>query len=240
MAPRLHIWSAVFPPTLRDEALWVRSFDSWTYVTLAPVRTLLVVRSNEDEPAAWAAALDNDGVAFAAIFDLHRDRVYRHALRMTSNVHDAEDVTAATFLELWRRRSSVRVVDGSVLPWLLVTTTNLARNLVRGLRRYRALITTLPRCEGARSAEDVALDRIEEMRIATQVRKALVTLSPSDAALITLTMFEHYSPGQAAATLGISDGAARTRLHRARTRMATALGAFSTAVGDDTTKEKSR
>jgi len=240
IAPRLHIWSAVFPPTLRDEALWVRSFDSWTYVTLAPVRTLLVVRSNEDAPAAWAAALDNDGVAFAAIFDLHRDRVYRHALRMTSNVHDAEDVTAATFLELWRRRSSVRVVDGSVLPWLLVTTTNLARNLVRGLRRYRALITTLPRCEGARSAEDVALDRIEEMRIATQVREALVTLSPSDAALITLSMFEHYSPGQAAAALGISDGAARTRLHRARTRMATALGAFSTAAGDDTTKEKSR
>ena len=218
----------------------MRSSDSWTCVTLAPVRTLLVVRSNEDEPAAWAAALGNDGDAFAAIFDLHRDRIYHHALRMTANVHDAEDVTAATFLELWRRRRSVRVVEGSVLPWLLVTATNLARNLARGLRRYRTLIAALPRSEDPRSAEDVALERIEEMRLAARVREALSTLAPSDAALISLTMFEHYAPAQAAAALGISDGAARTRLHRARTRMATALEALATADCDDTTKEKSR
>lgn len=99
-----------------------------------------MVRSNGDEPAAWAAALGNDSDAFAVIFDLHRDRVYRLSLRMTANVHDAEDVTAAAFLELWRHRRSVRVVEGSVLPWLLVTATNLARNLAHGLRRYRALI----------------------------------------------------------------------------------------------------
>ena len=218
----------------------MRSSDSWTCVTLAPVRTLLVVRSNEDEPAAWAAALDNNGDAFAAIFDLHRGRVYHHALRMTANVHDAEDVTAATFLELWRRRKSVRVVQGSVLPWLLVTATNLARNLSRGLRRYRALIAGLPRADDSRSAEDVALERIEEMRIAAQVREALGALAPSDAALISLTVFEHYSPAQAAVALGISDGAARTRLHRARTRMATNLEALAIADRDDTTKEKSQ
>ena len=199
-----------------------------------------MVRSIRDEPAAWVAALGNDGDAFAAIFDQHRDRVYRHALRMTANVHDAEDVTAGAFLELWRRRKAIRVVDGSVLPWLLVTATNLARNLTRGLRRYRALIVALPRAQDARSAEDVALERIEKMRIAAQVREALSTLAPSDAALITLTMFEHYSPAQAAAALGISDGAARTRLHRTRTRMATALGALAIADFDNTTKEESR
>ena len=232
--------SAIFQPTLQGDVSCARSSDSRIRVTLAPVRTLIVGRSISDEPAAWAAALDNDGNAFAAIFDLHRDRVYRHALRMTANVHDAEDVTAATFLELWRRRRSVRVVDGSVLPWLLVTTTNLARNLARSLRRYRALIAALPRAKDARSAEDNALERIEEMRIAAQVRGALGTLAPPDAALITLTMFEHYSPAQAAAALGISDGAARTRLHRARARMATALETLAAADYDDTMKEKSR
>ena len=159
---------------------------------------------------------------------------------MTANVHDAEDVTAATFLELWRRRKSVRVVEGSVLPWLLVTATNLARNLARGLRRYQSLIRALPRAEDARSAEDVALDQIEETRIAAQVREALGALAPSDAALISLTVFEHYSPAQAAVALGISDGAARTRLHRARTRMAATLEALASADRDDTTKEKSQ
>jgi len=221
-------------------ALGVRSSDSWNRVTLAPVRTVQMVRSIGDEEAAWAAVLGNDGDSFVAIFDQHRNRVYRHALRLTANVPDAEDVTAGAFLELWRRRKSVRVVDGSVLPWLLVTTTNLARNLTRGLRRYRTLIAALPRSEVGQSAEDVALERIEELRTAERVRDALSGLSPSDAALITLTMLEHYSPAQAAAALGISDGAARTRIYRARTRMATALGSLAIADFDNTTKEESR
>ena len=196
--------------------------------------------SNEDEAIAWAAVLSNDGDAFVAIFDQHRNRVFRHALRMTANVHDAEDVTAGAFFELWRRQKSVRVVDGSVLPWLLVTTTNLARNLTRGLRRYRSLIASLPRADVARSAEDVALEQIEELRVVAQVREALIGLSPSDAALITLTTFEHYSPAQAAAVLGITDGAARTRLSRARTRMAEVLATLEDSETAITTKETSR
>jgi RNA polymerase sigma-70 factor (ECF subfamily) len=204
------------------------------------VRTVLVVRSIGDEATAWAAVLGNDGNAFVTIFDQHRDRVFRHALRMTANVHDAEDVTAGAFLELWRRRKAVRVVEGSVLPWLLVTTTNLARNLTRSLRRYRTLIAALPRADVTRSAEDVALEQIEEFRIVAQVRDALSGLSPPDAALITLTMFEHYSPAQAAVALGITDGAARTRLHRARTRMAAALGTLEDDENVNVTKETNR
>ena len=209
-------------------------------VTLVPMRTVLVVRSSEDEATAWAAVLDSDSDAFVAIFDKHRDRVYRHALRITENVHDAEDVTAGAFLELWRRQKAVRVVDGSVLPWLLVTTTNLARNLARSLRRYRSILAALPRAENARSAEEVALDQIEEVRISAQVREALHTLTPSDAGLITLIVFEHFSHSQAALALGISDGAVRTRLHRARTRIATLLSESEDESNINTSKEANR
>jgi RNA polymerase sigma-70 factor (ECF subfamily) len=189
------------------------------------------VKIGEDETIAWANVLRNDGDAFGAIFDHHRDRTYRHALRLTANVHDAEDVTAGAFLELWRRRTSVRVVDGSVLPWLLVTTTNLSRNVTRGLRRYRALIAALPRAEVAQSAEEAALVQIEATRLAAEVQDALNGLSSSDAALIALTMFEGYSPAQVATALGISEGAARTRLHRARSRMAEVLGIVEGKTG---------
>jgi RNA polymerase sigma-70 factor (ECF subfamily) len=132
------------------------------------------------------------------------------------------------------------VVDGSILPWLLVTATNVARNLARSLRRHRALIGALPRAEAARSAAEIAVERIEEERVSEQVRQSLGSLSTADATLLTLTMFEHFSPAQAAAALGISDGAARTRLHRARTRMATALGASLAGDRDNTTKEETR
>lgn len=198
------------------------------------------MRSVGDEATVWAAVLRNDSDAFVTIFDQHRDRVFRHALRMTANVHDAEDVTAGAFFELWRRQKSVRVVDGSVLPWLLVTTTNLARNLTRGLRRYRALIDSLPRAQSVSSAEDVALEHFEELRVAAQVKEALSGLSATDAALITLITFEHYSPAQVAAALGITDGAARTRLSRARSRMAEVVVASDNDENAAATKEKSR
>ena len=157
---------------------------------------------------------------------------------MTANVHDAEDVTAAAFLELWRRRKSVRLVNGSVLPWLLVTTTNQARNVARSLRRYRALLASLPRGEDMQSAEVETLQRIEVTRISAQLREALQSLNPPDAALIALVAFEHYSNAQAAAALGISEGAARTRLHRARARLAGAIGTSGAADDGILTKEE--
>lgn len=169
-----------------------------------------------------------EGEAFAVVFDLHRERVYRHALRLNGNAHDAEDVTAGAFLELWRRRTSVRLVDGSVLPWLLVTTTNLSRNAARSLRRYRTFLGSLPRSGPAAGPGDGAFEQIEDAGAAAQIRQALRSLSDLDGALVALTAFEGFSPAQAASVLGISDGAARARLHRARSKVAAAL---STSAG---------
>jgi RNA polymerase sigma-70 factor (ECF subfamily) len=83
------------------------------------------------------------------------------------------------------------------------------------------------------------LEKIEELRLATNLRQAMRTLSSDDVALITLTTFEHLSSTQVGAALGISTVAARTRLHRARTRLAVALEALGPAGGNFMTKEKS-
>ena len=88
-----------------------------------------------DEATTWQRALSGEGAAYASLFREHQGRVYRRALSIVEDVHGAEDVTSATFFELWRKRSSVRVVEGSILPWLLATTINLARNYRRGSLR---------------------------------------------------------------------------------------------------------
>jgi RNA polymerase sigma factor (sigma-70 family) len=193
-------------------------------VTLDRWWTLRSVPSNESESSAWASARRGDGEAFASIFDRHSDRIYRHARRLTHNHSDAEDVVAAAFLELWRRRSGVRVVGGSVLPWMLVTTTNLARNRARGLRRYRSMLTKLPRSSLTPGADQSAAEKMHSDEVVIRVQRALRNLKPKDAALVALTMYEGYTPAQAAETLGITPGNARTRLHRARNHMAQELG----------------
>ncbi len=75
----------------------------------------------ERDEDVWHDVLEGDARQFGLIWDRHRDRVLRHLLKTGALSADAEDLTAIVFLELWRRRASVRFVDGSLLPWLIVT-----------------------------------------------------------------------------------------------------------------------
>lgn len=170
-----------------------------------------------DESALWARACSGDGEALGAIFDLHQRRVYRHALWVLGNVHDAEDATATTFLELWRKRRDVREVDGTVLPWLLVTTANVCRNARRTQRRYRTLLSALPRSETAASAEEEAVSRADLFEgIDPALAEQLRGLPRGTLGLFMLTAVEGYSVAEAARAVGVSHGAAKTRLSRAR------------------------
>ena len=76
-----------------------------------------------DDRDLWARACAGDGGAFGVLFDRHHGRVRRHAARLVEDATDVDDVAAAAFLELWRRRRQVRIVDDSVLPWLLAPET---------------------------------------------------------------------------------------------------------------------
>lgn len=164
----------------------------------------------------WAAASAGDADAFGLVFDVYQARAYRHACRLVGDVTQAQDVTATAFLELWRRRSEVRVVDGSVLPWLLVTVTNVARNTRRSTRRYRALLERLPRPDPIRDIAEEALDRPGFAGLAPDLAARLATLKPLDQALLSLVVLEGYSIADAAEAIGLTQGAAKTRLSRAR------------------------
>lgn len=172
------------------------------------------MKDEQDDSSLWALAQRNDGAGFAGLFDRHRARVYRRALSLIGDPHDAEDVTATAFYELWRKRKTVALVSGSVLPWLLVTTVNLARNTRRAAGRYRTLLAKLPR-----SDEPVPATDAEEIEVRQRLRNSLRGLSPTDAALLVLTTLEDMPVWQAAQALGLKPPAARVRLHRTRKRL---------------------
>ena len=178
--------------------------------------TLLDVTAS-DGAALWRDALEGDERAFGELFRLHRDAAFRQALRFCSEAADAEEVAAAAFFELWRHRHRVRVVEGSVLPWLLVTVANLGRNGLRGSLRREALLRRLV-ADHDRSAVP-SYDQIDVLGLRLEVRAALRRLPALDAMLVTMTALEGYSSVEAAAALGIAEGSARMRLHRARVRL---------------------
>ena len=163
------------------------------------------------DAADWAHAVAGDGEAFGRIFDRHRDRVRRHGQRLAPTIDDVEDLVALTFLEAWRRRRSVRVVDGSVLPWLLVTASNVARNQQRAARRHRALLAKLPPAstvpDPARRDESGVVARLDELSVA-------------DRQVLVLCVLEGFSEREAAEALGVPPGTVKSRLSRARRRLA--------------------
>ncbi len=182
-----------------------------------------VNRLSEDE-TDWVLAVRGEGEAFGRVFDRHRERVRRHSTRLVPALDDAEDVVAIVFFEAWRKREAVRFVDGSLLPWLLVTATNVARNQVRASRRHGVLLSRLPSQEPvpdhAASFDDGPASR------------ALRQLSLSDQRVITLCVLHDLSEKDAAAALGVAAGTVKSRLSRAKGRLAKLLADHSSSRTD--------
>jgi RNA polymerase sigma-70 factor (ECF subfamily) len=170
-----------------------------------------------DDATLWARARAGDGRAFGELFDRHHDRVFRAALRAL-DAADAEDAVAATYLELWRLRERARLVDGSLLPWLLATVHNVARNLARSRRRYRAFLARIPADDAVRSPEELTVAEFEAFERGRRAASLLAQLSRADSQVLTLAGVDELSIPQLAATLGISVDAAKQRLSRARRR----------------------
>lgn len=157
----------------------------------------------------WRRASRGDGESFGVIFDRHRARVHRHARALTEIAADADDVVAMTFLEAWRCRERVRFVDGSMLPWLLRTTTNVASNMRRSTRRYTAMLARL-------SPEPHVDDHANRDFGDGLGMRSLRSLPLHHQQVITLCVLEGLTVDEAAAALGVRAGTVKSRLSRAR------------------------
>jgi RNA polymerase sigma factor (sigma-70 family) len=163
----------------------------------------------------WQTALSGRNDGLARIFERHQQRIFRHSIALVPTPDDAKDVVAITFLEAWRRRTQVRFVDDSLLPWLLVTATHSARNISRSARRYRDLLERVPPSpEAADPAE--AFDTGPAM-------SALAGLSEAHRNVVTLCIIEGLPMADAALVLRVPVGTVKSRLHVAKRVLADRL-----------------
>jgi RNA polymerase sigma factor (sigma-70 family) len=152
---------------------------------------------------------------FRAVFESTYPVLARYARRHGLSASDADDLVAETYEIAWRRLDVVPPSD-EALPWLLGVSRNLLRNRRRRLWRDRSLLQRL----GPPPDTDMGLPTVSWQ----DIRRALDRLSGEDRELILLIAWDGLEPTQAATVLGLTPGAARTRLHRARSRMADLLG----------------
>lgn len=182
------------------------------------------------DAALWEAAAAGEDEAFGALFDRHASAVYNFLARRTADWSLAEDLTAAVFLQAWRRRGDIVFDRDSALPWLLGVARLMVRNAMRSRTRYQSalsrvgasLLTSAP---NVTDPADMVVDRLESERQLASLREAIAGLPARQREVIELCVYAGLDQQAAAIALGVSVGIVKSRLHRARQRLASELRA---------------
>jgi RNA polymerase sigma factor (sigma-70 family) len=168
---------------------------------------------------------------FGQLYDRHFPDIYRYiASRLGPG--DADDVTAETFIDAFRRRGSFDPARGSVRPWLFGIATRLVAQHRRAeARRYRALARTPADPDPGGHDDRVAAVVSAQARRGPLLR-ALAALSEPDRDVLLLIALGGLSYEEVAAALSIPPGTVASRLSRARRKVRDALGALPSAGAD--------
>lgn len=158
------------------------------------------------------AAQRGDHDAFGKLYEEHVRDVYRYALRMLRDTTGAEDITQDVFTLAWANRADIKIVDRSLLPWLLVTARNLSLNRLKRTNRQAGSIDSTEAVDPRPGPEAVLVDR----QLADSIQDAVARLSPGDQLLYRLCLVDELSYRDAAAELGTTTGTVRNRLSRLR------------------------
>ena len=167
-----------------------------------------------------ARARKGDRAALEAVLATVAPSVHRFGLRMCKNVHDAEDVLQDTLINV---ANHLRDFEGrsSLSSWVFALTRSACTRKRRGLKNRPPVGD-----ERLADAPDLAPSpeaRAADQELASALSGALDGLSDDHREVILLRDVEGLSAPEAASSLGISVDALKSRLHRAREALRTAL-----------------
>ncbi|MFD7922760.1 RNA polymerase sigma factor [Streptomyces sp. NPDC059740] len=178
-------------------------------------------RTEEDEAGRERARIRaGDRQAFSALYEEHARGVYQHALRLTGDWAAAEEVLSETFLAAWRTRERIEPEGGSLRPWLYGIATHKALGVQRGRKRLSAFLGRRPEPEPVADFAQETAERIDDARRLAAVQVALERLRRPEREVLTLCVWAGLGYAEAAEALGVPVGTVRSRLSRARARLA--------------------
>jgi RNA polymerase sigma-70 factor (ECF subfamily) len=169
----------------------------------------------------WRRARHGEAECFGVLFDRHGEAVRAFCARRTGSTDAADDLVSIVFLEAWRRRGEVELIDGNALPWLYGIARRTVQHRRRtALRHRRALDRLAPASATPDHADEVA-GRLDDERQLARLRAAFERLGPADRDVLVLCVWQGLSYAEAAVALGVPVGTVRSRLSRARSRLGT-------------------
>ena len=192
-----------------------------TCVTVAANPATETTTGNPDSILALVSrAQQGDQEAFAALYELHRKRVYSLCLRMTGDVHEAEDLAQDAFIHVFRKLDTFRG-DSTFSTWLYRVAFNTVLMRLRK-RQLRPISLDEPvRLDSSVVGRDVGCSDLELLGAIDRIAldRAIQELPPGCRTIFLLHEVEGYEHREIASQLRCSVGNSKSQLHKARLRM---------------------
>ena len=169
-----------------------------------------------DELRYIAQAKQGDADAFAHLVTAYETSVYRLALRMCGNAHDAEEAAQEAFVSAWKGLPSFRG-ESKFSSWLYQLTTNACLDLLRREKRHRAAVPLDEQAE--LSSEDTPQRAAETAELRDTLQAALQELSDDHRQIFLLRQMRQLSYDEIGALLGLESGTVKSRLSRAKKQL---------------------
>ena len=150
----------------------------------------------------------------------HGRFLYNVAYRLTGNDDEAQDLVQESLLRI--RRGLERYEPGSLQGWLARIVTNVFLDEVR--RKRRRPTDALPDDPGRVLPPSPAADQVPT-GLSTEVEQALLALPEEFRVPVVLCDVSDLSYEQIAASTGVPIGTVRSRIHRGRRLLRSALTA---------------
>lgn len=166
--------------------------------------------------------LSGDRQAYAQIVMRYQGPLFHYLGRMGLQQARAEEIAQETFLRAWTHLGRFDVHRGSFGTWLHTIAHRLALNAL-GRAATRQELTSDCGHDAASEAPGPP-EALAAAERAQRLRAALLELPPRDRAALALACVEELSLADVARIEGCSVVAIKTRLHRARRRLAERLG----------------
>lgn len=170
--------------------------------------------------ALVSRVLNGEPSAERELYDLHVDRVFRLAHRLTGDPDTAADLTQETFMRVFDRLHTFRG-EAALSTWI----TSVAYSVIyNGLRRRRRTSEREVALDGALT--DSAPRRADPDLRAT-LHRAIDELPDGYRTVFVMHDIEGFKHHEIATALGIQEGTSKAQLSRARAKLRTALAVFA-------------
>ena len=169
---------------------------------------------NSDLALAIAAGKGDIG-AFEKLYERHNRRVYSLCLRMTQNAAEAEDLAQEAFIQLFRKIGSFRG-DSAFTTWLHRLTVNVVLNARKSETRRQSRIEEPDEEQGGIEGVAGVVGSPLAPGDLIDLEQAMTRLPPGAKRVFVLHDVQGYKHEEIAEMLGVTTGATKAQLHRAR------------------------